>query len=81
MTDEDELVHEALEGVLDLKGRMLTGWVLCYETLGPDGIGTAGHHYGPEGMSDWRALGLLEWARNFTIPRNANMDAEDDDDE
>ncbi|HEY7620303.1 MAG TPA: hypothetical protein VH834_11050 [Solirubrobacteraceae bacterium] len=76
--DEQERVHRAIEHVLELReGHVLTGWVLLHETLGPDGATTAGHLYGPAGMTDWRALGLCEWAARFTIP----PDADPDDDE
>jgi hypothetical protein len=74
--DEQELVHEAIVEVLELReGHTLTGWVVCYETLGPDGATAAGHLYGPAGMTDWRALGLCEWAARFTI----GSDDEDDE--
>ena len=63
-------IHEALEPLLDLgEGEILTGWVVVYEYVSADGAGSAGHVYGPEGMTSWRALGLLEWAKQFTINR------------
>lgn len=65
---EQEALHEAIASTLELDdGQILVGWTLVFETVS-DGRPTAGHIYGPESMTDWRALGLLEWARNVTIP-------------
>jgi hypothetical protein len=73
--NEQEHAHHLIADVVDLRdGHVLTGWVLLYETAGPDGTGSAGHLYGPEGMIDWRALGLIEWARRFTVARKDDED-------
>jgi hypothetical protein len=71
-----ERIHHAIEAALELDdGHVLTGWVLLYETASADGRGSAGHYYGPEGMSTWRALGLVEWASCFTL----HPDEDDDE--
>jgi hypothetical protein len=66
--EEQERVHRAIEDALELDdGHVLTGWVLIYETASSDGNALAGHLYGPEGMSTWRALGLTEWVSRYTL--------------
>ena len=73
MTDADaterhqEVIHEALAELELEPGELLTGWVVLYETRDTDGGASAGHFYGPEGMTPWRALGLVEWAARHTI--------------
>ena len=65
---EQRRMHAALEDALGLgEDEVLTGWVVLYETANVDGRGSAGHCYGPEGMSTWRALGLCEWASRYTL--------------
>ena len=48
---------------------ILSGWVIVYETtsLTAEGKPMAGHIYGPQEMTTWRALGLVEWARRFAL--------------
>lgn len=62
-----EQVHEALAGLIPDDGELLTGWLVAYECQAVDGSATAGHFYGPDGMTAWRALGLAEWAARHTI--------------
>lgn len=73
-------LHAAIERKLlddDGDARVLTGWVIIYETdtLTRDGRAHAGHLYGPNEMTTWRALGLVEWARRFSLV----PDPEDDE--
>jgi len=42
---------------------IIAGWVICFETVRSEGPKAAGHVYGPPGMAPWRALGLMEWAK------------------
>lgn len=63
--NQQERIHEALVEALDLEGT-LTGWVLVYESMDAE-TSSAGHFYGPSGMTTWRALGLAEWARQNTL--------------
>jgi hypothetical protein len=63
--ERQERLHQALVEVLDLDG-VLTGWILVTEELDGD-TASAGHFYGPDGMTTWRALGLIEWARANTL--------------
>lgn len=72
--ERQQRLHEAIEACLadgdDLDdGELLVGWVLIYETtvLGDDERGSCGHFYGPREMTTWRALGLVEWARRFSL--------------
>lgn len=67
MNADQEHIHEALTEALPLEdGQLLTGWVVIWEaTTGDDR--EAGHFYGPEGMTSWRALGLTEWAGRHTL--------------
>jgi hypothetical protein len=64
-------LHDAIEEALadDLDGLVLTGWIVCFETaaLGEDVTAHAGTFYGPREMTTWRALGLVEWARRFSL--------------
>jgi hypothetical protein len=43
---------------------IVAGWVVCFETVRSEGPMSSGHVYGPPGMTSWRALGLMEWARD-----------------
>ena len=68
-----EAIHEAVERALrendDLKeDQILTGWIVIYEStsLG-DSRSASGHIYGPREMTTWKALGLVEWARRFSL--------------
>jgi hypothetical protein len=74
MMDDDTLrrsrrIHEALEVNLDLRdGELLGVWLVIYETVRLDGGAPAvGHHYGPEVIPAWRALGLLDWQREAIV--------------
>jgi hypothetical protein len=72
---EQEAIHEALQAHLDLdEGEVLTGWIVVYEHQTVGDKASAGHAYGPAGMTTWRALGLCEWAARFTLAPD-----EDDD--
>lgn len=74
MSEQDN-VHAAIESTLELEdGEILTGWVVCYETTTMEGESNAGHLYGPQSMTSWRALGLLEWVRMLTIPSSLQDD-------
>jgi hypothetical protein len=63
--DQTRAIHEALERLVDLRdGELLGCWLVIYETVRlDDGEPAVGHHYGPESVPAWRALGLLEWQR------------------
>lgn len=69
---EQEAIHEALSELIPDEGEILTGWIVIYETADADGEAHAGHAYGPPGMTTWRALGLVEWARTQTLPDAIN---------
>lgn len=65
-------LHEAIEQAVfereDLAGHILSGWIVVFETAAlDDDRCTSGHLYGPREMTTWRALGLLEWARRFSL--------------
>jgi hypothetical protein len=66
-------LHEAIEsalseaGELD-EGEVLTGWIVIHETATlSSGKAGCGHFYGPREMTTWRALGLVDWVRNFCL--------------
>jgi hypothetical protein len=67
--DQTRRLHEALERLVDLReGELLGCWLVIYETVRlDDGPPAVGHHYGPETVPVWRALGLLEWQRASVI--------------
>jgi hypothetical protein len=78
VTEEEERLqqelHDTIERVLRVQGditdqQILTGWVICFETdnLVKREDRCAGTFYGPREMSTWRALGLVEWARRFSL--------------
>ena len=82
---QQQKLHEAIEETLredgDLKeGHVLSGWVICYESisLDPEEPGFAGSFYGPREMTTWRALGLVEWVRRFSLRPGADLDEDDD---
>lgn len=64
--DDQEFIHQAITDILG-DGEILTGWIVSYEGIEANGDPFAGHIYGPEAMTTWRALGLLEWARGHTL--------------
>lgn len=75
---DQEKIHGALQELLELEdGEMLAGWIVVYETVSADDEPKAGHVYGPAGMTTWRAMGLVEWARRRTLPESVEL--EDDD--
>lgn len=77
---EQDEIHTALKEVLHLQeGEILTGWVVCFETMGLDGVRSAGHLYGPEGQTPWGATGLIEWAKTRSIPEGSETDEDDED--
>jgi hypothetical protein len=69
--ERQQALHEAIAEALgdDLDGLVLAGWVVCFETaaLTDDATAHAGTFYGPREMTTWRALGLVEWARRFSL--------------
>ena len=72
MKTEQETLHQAISNALPLKeDEVLTGWILVWETVRADEQEQCGHYYGPATMTTWRALGLLEWARRFTLHPDA----------
>lgn len=73
-------LHVTLEQHLDLRdGEVLAGWIVIYETTTFDERDpVVGHHYGPDGMTAWRALGLLDWTTQMLGPDD-DGDQEDDD--
>lgn len=71
--------HQALTQVMNEEdmvddGELLTGWVIVYETTDLGDNAHCGHFYGPAGMTTWKAMGLLEWSRRYTLV----PDSEDD---
>lgn len=75
---DQERIHGALDELLGLEeGEMLAGWIIVYETVKADDVPNAGHVYGPAGMTTWRAMGLVEWARSRTLPESTDL--EDDE--
>lgn len=84
--EHQERLHKVIEEILlesgDIKeGQILTGWVVCYEAMhiSEASGGFAGSFYGPREMSTWRALGLIEWVRRFSL--RPDDDDEDDGDD
>jgi hypothetical protein len=78
-TPGQESLHDKLVEALELdEGEVLTGWIVAYETRTGDEE-FAGHFYGPDSMTSWHALGLLEWARTVSVPRS--LDDNDEEDE
>lgn len=70
-----EAIHAALAETIPLDdGEILTGWIVVYETASSEDVPNAGHLYGPPGMTTWRAMGLIEWARSRTLPESADLD-------
>ena len=78
-------LHDAIEDAMreagSLKeGHILSGWVVCFETASmQDESALSGHLYGPNEMTTWRALGLVEWIRRFSLQPGTGED--DDEDE
>lgn len=76
------VIEETLQELGDLKeGQLLTGWVICFEAIdmSDETENFAGSFYGPREMSTWRALGLLEWVRRFSLrPGDDEGDGLDD---
>lgn len=65
---QQQKLHDAIQETLDEHDEaMLTGWIVVYECVKPDGPAHAGHFYGPYEMTTWRALGLVEWAKARTL--------------
>lgn len=61
-------MHEAVAELVPTgEGELLTGWVIIYEYIDERGRAGSGHAYGPEGMTTWKILGLIEWVRRFTL--------------
>lgn len=76
-------LHEAIEEYLhsdsDFEGMILTGWVIAYEYADLSGNkSSCGHFYGPLEMTTWKALGLIEWVRRFTLAAGADQDEQGD---
>ena len=86
--EQQQKLHDVIEetlredGVMD-SGRILSGWVICYETisLNPEDGSSAGHFYGPREMTSWKALGLVEWVRRFSIGPGFGDGGDDEDDD
>lgn len=78
-----EQFHQALtrvmneEGMID-EGELLTGWVIVYETNDLGDNAHCGHFYGPVGTTTWKAMGLLEWARRYTLIPDSSTDEPED---
>ena len=63
-----ERLQQAIQAETPEDEGTVVGWVVVYETVAAaDDEATAGHFYGPAGMTSWRALGLLQWAMQHTI--------------
>jgi hypothetical protein len=88
--DEDEIqvqreLHDAIEEHMRAQGsvpegHILSGWVICFETASMDGDNAvSGHLYGPHEMTTWRALGLVEWIRRFSLQPGTGEDDDDED--
>lgn len=78
--DERERQAAMTDAVADAAGlddgQIVTGWLVVYETASvSSGSTSCGHMYGPEGMTTWRALGLAEWSRRFTLVPDPEEDA------
>jgi hypothetical protein len=80
VADQTRRLHEALEGLVDLRdGELLGCWLVIYETVRlDDGPPAVGHHYGPEAVPAWRALGLLEWQRDAIVGAAVDDELEED---
>lgn len=82
MTEEDrkqqQAIHDALIAALPLDdGHVLTGWVVLWETTTFESdSGESGSYYGPRGMTTWRSLGLIEWARRFCLKPDGDEDGD-----
>lgn len=62
-----EAIAQAVAGHHD-DDDLLVGWIVVYETTAlSGGAASAGHFYGPHEMTTWRALGLIEWARRWSL--------------
>jgi hypothetical protein len=76
--EQQEAIHQALEGTLPLEDdQVLTGWVVLFETQVAGERPTAGHVYGPAGMTTWRAVGLVEFCKYRSI---FDLTSNEDDD-
>lgn len=77
--EQQEALHQALADLIpDLgEGCVLTGWIVIYEYQEAGENASAGHLYGPAGMTTWRALGLCEWARTVTLRPDEEDEAEE----
>ena len=69
---QQEKLHSLLQNNLPFtdEGSVLNGWIIIYETVRPEYgklIKECGHIYGPATMKTWNALGLIEWARRFSL--------------
>ncbi len=65
-------IHDAITEAMratDLldEDQVLTGWCLCFETQSIDSPAAAGHLYGPDALTTWRAIGLIEWAKRYLV--------------
>lgn len=70
--EQQKKIHEALEEHLsndpEFEGKVLTGWIMCYEYSDlTQTKSLCGHVYGPREMTTWKALGILEWVRRFSL--------------
>lgn len=80
------LVHQALEQVLQLeeRARVLSGWVVVYETADEDGGRTlscmSGDAFGETDLTPWAAEGLLRYVGSRGDEFLVVMEEADDDD-
>lgn len=63
-----EKIKELEEETETTSEAFITGWVLIWEGISPNEEKPfCGHLYGPESLTTWNALGLVEWTRRFTM--------------
>jgi 3-hydroxyacyl-CoA dehydrogenase len=74
--DEEQKLHNETSSVVTERLRaygvvedsaIITGWVISYETVDAVGDKTAGYIYGPQDMSSWRVIGLIEWIKSHLL--------------
>jgi hypothetical protein len=82
--EAQSIVHDALVEALREIGyldddQILTGWHVCFEKANAGQRPSAGSFYGPESMTTWRAMGLVQWADRFCFTTGGDEGDEDDD--
>lgn len=71
-------IEDSLRAINELDdGSVLTGFVLIYEMATAAEKPSCGYILGPPGMTSWRALGLIEWIRRWTITPGPEVETDD----